>query len=49
MLFFFPPLEKDTHPSDYFALFIHADVVLALFSLDPDVAPKRFRLDDEKS
>lgn len=47
--FFFPPLEKDTHPSDYFAPFVHADVVLALFSLYSDVAPKRFRLDDEES
>lgn len=42
-------LEKDTHPSDYFAPFIHADVVLAFFPLYSDVAPKRFRLDDEKS
>lgn len=45
----FFPLEKDTHPSDYFALVVHADVVFALFSLYSDVAPKSFRLDYEKS
>lgn len=41
--------QNDTYPSDYFALLVHANVMFALLSFYSDVAPKGFRLDNEKS
>lgn len=42
-----PP--KYTHPSDNFALLVHADVMVALFSFYSDVAPECFRLHNKES
>lgn len=41
--------QRNTHPSNYFALLVHADVMITLFPSYSDVAAEGFRLDDKKS
>lgn len=41
--------RKSSYPSHYFAFFVHADVVITLFSFYSNVAPECFRLHHQES